>query len=524
MDFKNAKDLRNYLMTDFGDEKYKKNTLLDIFRKDKNYFLKLKSSGKINNDAEEFFLKCEDKLINANSISEDIFRNFNYEFIINEYFDALNKNGKNKKISKIEEIKRKVKEKETKNNRPEDYILVRKTNTDKKQQKLTFKKKTDELKKLLMCPHDLEAISCKTIKKCNEKHYNTKIQHEIPIYKCNTCGRVYTKMPWYKGDNPVNMSGDYYWNVDNSEFYKSQWVNFSSIRKNSLRRVYVFKDKAEEQCRNEECNHNLKEIQINLMNRNKELKARKIKFCENCGMLYIPLRIYKRYHKLFICENTDEINKLNSSKSKKDTMELTLENNIDIGRENKIEIKDFVVWDRNIYRCTNKRHKLFDIEAVIEVIDDEGKTKWKDISAGYCKDCNVFFITEYMYDKLKRWGTPICKLYEKEIDDREICDRRNDNYGEMILRTESILMRYGYNVSKKNGLSKYRRRAILALLIDNEILRKNYIINFLNGRINFNGLKCNNELAVSKWEDDIDFVNEYKKGSYKKYGVRSIRR
>ena len=94
----------------------------------------------------------------------------------------------------------------------------------------------------------------------------------------------------------------------------------------------------------------------------------------------------------------------------------------------------------------------------------------------------------------------------------------------MKLAPESLLMQYGYNVSQAEDLTATRRQKILAVIIDNKILSKNEIINYLDFFIHQHGKRNNMERAISKWEDDREFVEEYKSGEYTKYGVNAIYR
>ena len=94
----------------------------------------------------------------------------------------------------------------------------------------------------------------------------------------------------------------------------------------------------------------------------------------------------------------------------------------------------------------------------------------------------------------------------------------------MMLAQESILMQYGYTVSQEEGLTSARRRKILAVLIDNRILTKSDIISYLDFFINQRKKQKSMEKAIDKWEDDKEFVLEYNKGSYAKFGVKGIYR
>ena len=77
------------------------------------------------------------------------------------------------------------------------------------------------------------------------------------------------------------------------------------------------------------------------------------------------------------------------------------------------------------------------------------------------------------------------------------------------LRSESVLMGYGYNVSEANKLSERERREMLAEIVDLGILTVHQIVNLLD----FNcRLHCGDRyyMARTKWEGDKDFIGNYR--------------
>lgn len=184
---------------------------------------------------------------------------------------------------------------------------------------------------------------------------------------------------------------------------------------------------------------------------------------------------------------------------------------------NQIGFKDFVVRS-NVFKCTHDKHKIDNVVAEI-YIDEDGKKHLEKISAGYCPQCNIYFIMESTYENLKRRGIILCRISDHK------------NYMKMAymsngvkLAQESILMQYGYNVSQIKGLSKLRRQKILAVIIDNDVLSKSEIISYLDFFIRQRSHMSNMETAISKWEEDEEFVEHYRIGEYTKFGVNAIYR
>ena len=186
--------------------------------------------------------------------------------------------------------------------------------------------------------------------------------------------------------------------------------------------------------------------------------------------------------------------------------------------DNKIRVEDFVVR-RTTFKCMHEGHALQNVDGIIEIINDKGDVVQARVPAGYCSNCNVFFIMESTYQRLKMKGTPICR-----ISDEKTYLKTNISANGMRLAQESVLMQYGYTVSQQEGLSSSRRAKILAVLIDNDILTRTEIISYLDFFINQRKFQHKYEKAIEKWEIDREFVSEYKTGAYSQYGISGISR
>ena len=122
------------------------------------------------------------------------------------------------------------------------------------------------------------------------------------------------------------------------------------------------------------------------------------------------------------------------------------------------------------------------------------------------------------YQKLKKKGIILCRVSDEKNY------MKGGYVGGMHLANESILMQYGYNTSQTNGLSATGRQKILAVIIDNKIMSKSEIISYLDFFINQRSSQARMELAISKWETDREFVENYKIGQYTQFGVNAIYR
>lgn len=140
------------------------------------------------------------------------------------------------------------------------------------------------------------------------------------------------------------------------------------------------------------------------------------------------------------------------------------------------------------------------------------------MTAGYCKECNLYFMLDSTYQNLKKIGIIMCRISDEKSY------AKTDFLNGKILAHESLLMQYGYNVSAIDGLSSNQRHIILATIIENNILSKSEIISYIDF---FIAQKRNIEkmqTAVSKWEEDRQFVENYVIEDIDRIGVRNIHR
>lgn len=212
-----------------------------------------------------------------------------------------------------------------------------------------------------------------------------------------------------------------------------------------------------------------------------------------------------------------EAKKLRELENQRRRQQLAKEEQESLEKLPQIGIKDFVVR-RAVFKCMHSKHEVVDLAAAIRVIGDDGKAKLIKISAGYCKACKIYFIMESTYEKIRNMGVVLCR----------ICDEKsymkNSFVNGMKLAQESILMQFGYTVSQTEGLSSTKRQKILAVIIDNHILSKSEVISYLDFFISQRQYQSKFELAVSKWEADREFVEEYRIGEYTQFGVNAIYR
>ena len=185
--------------------------------------------------------------------------------------------------------------------------------------------------------------------------------------------------------------------------------------------------------------------------------------------------------------------------------------------ERTIDFTTFVVKG-NVANCA-KNHSVEPIHAIINILSPAGTIYEEKIIAGFCKDCNVYFIHENDYLYLREQGVLLCQMVSL-LDYHKV---GHHVFDKMELKAESLLHQCGYNVNSEENLTNIQRQEILKRVIDNNLYSINGIINFLDWLIKRNGKSKNNMgRAIEKWEADRKFVSEYKYQSQREVKVEKI--
>lgn len=184
-----------------------------------------------------------------------------------------------------------------------------------------------------------------------------------------------------------------------------------------------------------------------------------------------------------------------------------------------VKFADFIIA-ANDFRCKKNKHTIVDIIAIIQVLEIETGVKNESINGWYCRDCDMFYIDTVDYNKLRHKGILMCKNMTEDKYIKNILNNNSNSY----LSQESILHEYGYNVNGQEELTDGQRRGILAMLVDNQILDREWIKSFLRGLISrFKRQNKDFSNAIEKWQSDIDFISRYEINSLSKVGVKSLR-
>lgn len=570
--FKNVKDkrmessfdLRTYLMSDFSNNKHKKISLIELYSSDNKYYSTLVQKHLIEDEAMKFFQEKGDEVREAKNIPTEGFRKLRYELIILNYLRGRDNHDNHEKDAlERHNVDRQV---ENKSNSGSD--------TDKQGDKSKGKKqlpvKAVPRGPLLHCVDDKCVLKRIDVK--NVKIIKTGKTVQFPRYECPACNRRYTLLTGYKDLQPINLDGIKYTNITlkrEDERYIKYLQTPHRVAPGT--KCYIYGTPKTTECR--VCGSKaLLGSFIEVISKKGKRSVYNAKVCSVCKTYYLAFNIYKAHEDEWLPLNEEDIpvikenlriraeqkakrkaerkaeqqaqalkkqeerlrkkqeeekrkqERLNKARITQENSKIAppptkLQKSVQIHEhDNNIRVKDFVVR-RTTFKCRHNDHRLQNIDAVINIINKDGDIKQTTVSAGYCPNCNLFFIMESTYQKLKLKGTPICR-----VSDEKTYLSGSSFVNGMRLAQESVLMQYGYTVSQAEGLTGARRRKILALLIDNKILTRSDIISYLDFFINQRKNQHRFEKAIEKWESDREFVSEYRAGSYLQYGVAGIHR
>lgn len=152
---------------------------------------------------------------------------------------------------------------------------------------------------------------------------------------------------------------------------------------------------------------------------------------------------------------------------------------------------------KGLIRCQKEKHEMIPATAILYDKNDNEV----QINVEYCTECDKYYLEYGLFNRYR-------ERYSILIGNFQMYSS-SSMYGDNNFALESPLKLSGYNVGQSDGLSKQNREYILARIIHDGIMKKNEVIKYLSHFIRMNGAKTANGIALSKWEDDLSFVQSY---------------
>lgn len=237
----------------------------------------------------------------------------------------------------------------------------------------------------------------------------------------------------------------------------------------------------------------------------------------NCLCLNHLLRDELKIYNIILNEVEDSSNKVNNRKDST-APKITVQAKSNPYQHNKnidfCDRKNTLYIMKRTSTCQSRNHNVIAVTGILKNLRGFSVK----INVNYCENCKKFFINKMDFDEFcKRHGIMLGNFSVKELN---LGKGFNGIYK---LADESPLHYCGYNVNKQKGLTESDRHKILANIIDFNIMKKTEIIEYLHFYINNIGNRANMNFAVSKWEDDLYFVNNYRINKQKSYRIDKIR-
>lgn len=147
--------------------------------------------------------------------------------------------------------------------------------------------------------------------------------------------------------------------------------------------------------------------------------------------------------------------------------------------------------------CQREKHPIICATAKVGVRND----CTAELNVNYCSECDQYFISYQTLQYYKQlYGMVVANVCVAEDGCFTTCEFPRAKYSPLFL--------CGYN-TRQDGLDDYQRQQLLKKLIDAKIMPKDRIITYLESFINTNGQRDIFELALEKWESDLEFVRSY---------------
>ncbi len=166
-------------------------------------------------------------------------------------------------------------------------------------------------------------------------------------------------------------------------------------------------------------------------------------------------------------------------------------------------------------KCINDNDDIIDVSAKFKILINNEITEIS-IPAGYCNECDQYIILKSDFKKVKQKGTLLCQVIDKTP---EYLSKHEGSY----TSTESKIHSLGYNVIKQRyNYTFEQRKIILANIIENYGITQHEILSMLDTNI---ARKINSPSyvdAVEKWQQDREFVTNYKTGDIPEVVVNEV--
>lgn len=161
-------------------------------------------------------------------------------------------------------------------------------------------------------------------------------------------------------------------------------------------------------------------------------------------------------------------------------------------------------------------HYIEPLRGIVYLLGDDNKQIEYEIYVGYCSECNRYYCFNEGYKEMLKHGTPLCAVYnENDISNKKTAKP-------FCYKSQSVLNAMGYSVGMELNLPVEERQQILGAALQNKTVEIHDLISFLNWLIQTRKTQSKYEVAISKWQEDLQFVKEFELEEREKVNIKEI--
>lgn len=157
-------------------------------------------------------------------------------------------------------------------------------------------------------------------------------------------------------------------------------------------------------------------------------------------------------------------------------------------------------------KCTNNNHKIVDLNAILRIAKADGSIANYTVPAAYCEICNTYFVLKKDYEDAKEHGTILCPVIDLT---EQVSGKKSASN---LSASESRIHQLGYNVKRGNGYTREQRQLILANILENTNISRHEIESCILRPMMQHKNQENYSDAVLAWQQDLEFIKDYKLG------------
>lgn len=558
--------LKQYLMQDFPDSKYKNTSLIRLYELDNEYYKALVKKGKVSPEAITFFAtKSKDvKQIGRGNI--EALKSMGYESLINQYLNECAAAERRKEENARQKEEERIRKEEER--KAQELAKKQKAAKEKEERKKKLIQETVKAAAPKIVEARKEAIERSERKRERDKERKTqeaaakkakfeearrKKEEKETIKKEEQRRKLEKEEALKRGIKPQKVTKRFckIHKVEMSVYteiilrtgkqipvYNCPMcfvLNIYTYRDHDIRErptpCYVYGKDIPSMC--PKCGFKLIRTDEYA---NGETGYRCLKYCDKCRIFFTPYEIYQQDINGWELLNPNESKKIGNQMRQEEQKRISRGKNAerkiqaiaanfqkDSGQSDlskvKIEFRDFVVR-RSVFQCKKSGHNLRNITGIVKIMNKAGGTEEVSVPAGHCPMCNRYFIMEDTYQSLKFKGTILCRV----SDERTYLSSSSDEFDTSGMAQRSVLKQCGYSVSENSYLTSDGRKKLLCMIIDNGILDNTTIISYLRWFIRTREGQAGLQNAIEKWRSDLNFIRERYSDSWDSYRARSISR